>query len=96
MNNNELHRLFWSTDNDRINHILTRLNPKYLKGLHKRCLIEFSKKHEVTMYMNSEEYNNERFYRTTVEVKYDGCIFEASLSTLLNEINRRKNDNPTS
>lgn len=46
------------------------------------------------MYMNSEEYNNERFYRTTVEVKYDGCIFEVSLSTLLNEINRRKNDNP--
>jgi hypothetical protein len=94
MNNNELHRLFWSTDKDRINHILTRLNPKYLKGLHKRCLIEFGKKHEVTMYMNSEEYNNERFYRTTVEVKYDGCIFDASLSTLLNEINRRKNDNP--
>lgn len=95
MNNNELHRLLWSTDKDRINHILTRLNPKYLKGLHKRCLIEFGKKHEVTMYMNSEEYNNERFYRTTVEVKYDGCIFDVSLSTLLNEINRRKNDNPT-
>jgi len=95
MNNNELHRLLWFTDKDRINHILTRLNPKYLKGLHKRCLIEFGKKHEVTMYMNSEEYNNERFYRTTVEVKYDGCIFDVSLSTLLNEINRRKNDNPT-
>ena len=47
--NNELHRLFWSTDKDKINHILTRLNPKYLKGLHKRCLIEFGKKHEVTM-----------------------------------------------
>lgn len=29
------------------------------------------------------------------EVKYDGCIFDVSLSTLLNEINRRKNDNPT-
>lgn len=95
MNNNELHRLFWSTDKYRINHILTRLNPKYLKGLHKRCLIEFGKKHEVTMYMNSEEYNNERFYRTTVEVKYDGCIFDVSLSTLLKEINRRKNDKPT-
>ena len=94
MNNNELHRLFWSTDKDRINHILTRLNPKYLKGLHKRYLIEFGKKHEATMYMNSEEYNNERFYRTTVEVKYDGCIFDVSLSTLLNEINRRKKDNP--
>ena len=93
--NNELHRLFWSTDKDRINHILTRLNPKYLKGLHKRCLIEFGKKHEVTMYMNSEEYKKELFYGTKVEVKYDGCIFEVSLSTLLNEINRRKNDNPT-
>jgi len=93
--NNELHRLFWSTDKDRINHILTRLNPKYLKGLHKRCLIEFGKKYETTMYMNSEEYNNERLYKTKVEVKYDGCIFEASLSTLLKEINRRKNDNTT-
>lgn len=91
----ELHRLFWSTDRDKINHILTRINPKYLRGLHKRCLIEFGKKHEVTMYMNSEEYNNERFYRTTVEVKYDGCIFDVSLSTLLKEINRRKNDKPT-
>lgn len=92
MNNNELHRLFWSTDKDRINHILARLNPKYLKGLHKRCLIEFGKKYEVTMYMNSEEYKNERFYRTKVEVKYDGCIFEVSLSTLLKEINRRKHE----
>ena len=42
------------------------------------------------MYMNFEEYNNERFYRTKVEVKYDGCIFEVSLNTLLKEINRRK------
>ena len=31
--NNELHRLFWSTDRDKINHILTRINPKYLNGL---------------------------------------------------------------
>jgi hypothetical protein len=45
--------------------------------------------------MNSEEYKKELFYGTKVEVKYDGCIFEASLSTLLKEINRRKNDNPT-
>lgn len=88
----ELHRLFWSTDRDKINHILTRINPKYLRGLHTRCLIEFGKKHEVTMYMNSEEYKKELFYGTKVEVKYDGCIFEASLSTLLKEINRRKHE----
>ena len=42
------------------------------------------------MYMNSEEYKKELFYRTKVEVKYDGCIFEVSFSTLLKEINRRK------
>ena len=95
MNSSELHRLFWHTDKDRINHILTRINPKYLKGLHKRCLIEFGKKREVTMYMNSEEYNDERFYKTKVEVKYDGCIFEVSLSTLLKEINRRKDEHNT-
>jgi hypothetical protein len=59
--NNELNRLFWSTDRDKINHILTRLNPKYLNGLHKHCLIEFGKKHEVTMYMNSEEYKKNFF-----------------------------------
>lgn len=39
MKNNEveLKRLYWSTDKDKINHILSRLNPKYLIGLYKRC-----------------------------------------------------------
>ena len=91
MKNNkvELKRLYWSTDKDKINHILSRLNPKYLIGLYKRCNREIGKKGEVLRYLNSESFKEEILYNTPVEVKYDGCIFNVSLKTLFKEIGKR-------
>jgi hypothetical protein len=91
MKNNEveLKRLYWSTDKDQINHILSRLNPKYLIGLYKRCNRAISKKGEVLKYLNSESFKEEILYNTPVEVKYDGCIFNVSLKTLFKEIGKR-------
>lgn len=92
MKNNEveLKRLYWSTDKDKINHILSRLNPKYLIGLYKRCNKEIHKKVGVLQYMNSTDFKSEVLYNTPVEVKYDGCIFNVSLKTLFKEIGRRR------
>jgi hypothetical protein len=92
MKNNEveLKRLYWSTDRDKINHILSRLNPKYLIGLYKRCNREISKKEYTLRYLNSESFKEEILYNTPVEVKYDGCIFNVSLKTLFKEIGRRQ------
>ena len=40
--------------------------------------------------MNSTDFKAEVLYNTPVEVKYDGCIFNVSLKTLLKEINKRR------
>lgn len=89
MNTVELKRLYWSTDKEQINHIISRLNPKYLIGLYKRCNKEIHKKVAVLQYMNSTDFKAEVLYNTPVEVKYDGCIFNVSLKTLFKEINKR-------
>lgn len=78
-----LTRLYWKTDKERINTIIQHLNPKYLKGLYKR--FDTYNEEGYAMYLGD---GKAPFYNT-ITVKYDGCIFEASRKTLRKELVRR-------
>lgn len=77
----DLTRLYWNTDKERLQHIMTRINNKYLVGLYER------------MGGISDEgypnYDDEERMPNTITVKYDGCIFSASRKQLRKELVRR-------
>lgn len=97
----ELKRLYWSEDKEQIMHILSRVNIKYLCALLReakyiqRELME-SPPYKGLNYWNANErdaFNQARedtYVGSKVMCKYDGCIFEVSLKTLKEEMNRRE------
>jgi hypothetical protein len=96
----ELKRLYWSTDKDRIKHILSRVNIKYLYGLlNKLKDIQHHKiydpiEDDIDYYdkVDFQEVNKINYVTSKVVCKYDGCIFEVSLKTIKDELKRRSEE----
>lgn len=81
----EYKRLYWSTDKEKINEILQHMNVKYLVGIYER----YKRYTDEGIPHNLEDYENPENYRYQEEVKYDGCIFNASKKTIRKELIRR-------
>lgn len=70
-------RLYWSSDKDRIKHILSRVNVKYLKGLIRQFTATFDEWYGIS----SDDLR--------VFLRYDGCQFTVSHKTIIKELYRR-------
>lgn len=71
-------RLYWSKDKDRINHILSRVNVKYLKGLMRRfSTVIFDEWYGIS----TDDFR--------VFLRYDGYQFTVSHKTIVKELYRR-------
>ena len=71
-------RLYWSKDKDRIKHILSRVNVKYLKGVMRRfATATFDEWYGIST-------NDFRVF-----LRYDGCQFTVSHKTIIKELYRR-------
>ena len=71
-------RLYWSSDKDRIKHILSRVNVKYLKGLMQRLTTA-----------TFDEWYGISSDDMRVFLRYDGCQFTVSHKTIVKELYRR-------
>lgn len=88
-NKQELTRLYFKTDKERIKNILSRVNIKYLVNLYRKAYVQQSRSVEDDG-TYSEEFLQQTYVETCQEVKYDGCIFNASLKTIKDELKRRE------
>ena len=89
----KLTRLYFKDNKKKILEIMHHINPKYLIGLWRNV----RKKQIMAGYNNEcigDYYNEDEWKKTYVDVKvpvkYDGYIFYASVKTIKEEINRRK------
>ena len=73
-------RLYWSTDKEKIKHILSRVNVKYLRGLIRKFIIS-----DYDWY--DYEYS---LANTYVFLRYDGYQFLVNRKTIIKELYRRE------
>ena len=73
-------RLYWSTDKERIKHILSKVNVKYLCGLIRKFIIS-----DYDWY--DYEYSLTNIY---MFLRYDGCQFLVNRKTIIKELYRRE------
>jgi hypothetical protein len=71
-------RLYWSSDKDRIKHILSRVNVKYFKGLMRRFTTA-----------TFDEWYGISSDDMRVFLRYDGYQFTVSHKTIIKELYRR-------
>lgn len=70
-------RLYWNTDKEKIKHILSRVNVKYLRGLIRRFMIPYNDRDTIAR-------NDLRLF-----IRYDGYQFTVSEKTIIKELYRR-------
>lgn len=70
-------RLYWNTDKDKIEKILSRVNVKYLRGLIRQYTYPFD-------YFYDTSPKDLRLF-----IRYDGCQFTVSRDTIIKELYRR-------
>lgn len=72
-------RLYWSTDKEKIKHILSRVNVKYLHGLMRQLFVEDLDwfEHEYSM------------HNIVIFLRYDGYQFLVNEKTVIKELYRR-------
>ena len=73
-------RLYWSTDKERIKHILSRVNVKYLRGLVRIFII------------NDYDWYDYVYSLTNIYMflRYDGYQFLVNRKTIIKELYRRE------
>jgi hypothetical protein len=72
-------RLYWSTDKEKIKHILSRVNIKYLRGLIRKLIIS---DYDWCDYVSS-------LTNICIFLRYDGCQFLVNRKTIIKELYRR-------
>ena len=72
-------RLYWSTDKEKIKHILSRVNVKYLRGLIRKFIIS---DYDWCDYVSS-------LTNICIFLRYDGCQFLVNRKTIIKELYRR-------
>ena len=72
-------RLYWSTDKEKIKHILSRVNVKYLRGLIRQFIIS---DYDWCDYVSS-------LTNICIFLRYDGCQFLVNRKTIIKELYRR-------
>ena len=72
-------RLYWSTDKEKIKHILSRVNVKYLRGLIRQLIVKDFDWFEY-------EYS---MHNIVIFLRYDGCQFLVNRKTIIKELYRR-------
>ena len=70
-------RLYWSIDKEKIKHILSRVNVKYLRGLIRQFILLYDDWDIIT----TEDLR--------IFIRYDGCQFTVSEKTIIKELYRR-------
>ncbi len=72
-------RLYWSTDKEKIKHILSRVNVKYLRGLIRKFII------------SDYDWYDYKYSLTNICIflRYDGCQFLVNRETVIKELYRR-------
>lgn len=70
-------RLYWSTDKEKIKHILSRVDVKYLRGLIRRFILPYNNRDTIAV-------KDLRLF-----IRYDGYQFTVSESTIVKELYRR-------
>lgn len=70
-------RLYWSIDKEKIKHILSRVNVKYLRGLIRRFILPYDDWDIIT----TEDLR--------IFIRYDGYQFTVSEKTIIKELYRR-------
>lgn len=70
-------RLYWCTDKERIKHILSRVNVKYLRGLIRRFILPY------------DDWDIIDVKDLRLFIRYDGCQFMVSEKTVIKELYRR-------
>ena len=70
-------RLYWNTDKDKIKHILSRVNVKYLKGLIRRFILPHN------------DWDTIAVKDLRLFIRYDGYQFTVSEKTIIKELYRR-------
>ena len=70
-------RLYWSTDKEKIKHILSRVNVKYLRGLIRQFILPYS------------DYDTIAVKDLRLFIRYDGYQFTVSEKTVIKELYRR-------
>ena len=88
-NKQELTRLYFRTDKERIKNILNRINIKYLINLYRKACVQQSRSIANDRSL-SDEFIQQSYVETYQEVKYDGCVFNVSLKTIKDELKRRE------
>ena len=72
-------RLYWSTDKEKIKHILSRVNVKYLRGLIRQFFVEDADWFDYEYSMNN----------IVIFLRYDGYQFLVNEKTVIKELCRR-------
>ena len=70
-------RLYWSIDKEKIKHILSRVNVKYLRGLIRQFILPYDDWDIIT----TEDLR--------IFIRYDGYQFTVSEKTIIKELYRR-------
>ena len=70
-------RLYWNTDKEKIKHILSRVNVKYLKGLIRQFILPHN------------DYDTIALKDLRLFIRYDGYQFTVSEKTIIKELYRR-------
>lgn len=70
-------RLYWSTDKEKIKHILSRVNVKYLRGLIRQFIIP------------DNDWDTIAAKDLRLFIRYDGYQFTVSKKTVIKELYRR-------
>ena len=73
-------RLYWSTDKEKIKHILSRVNVKYLRGLIRKFIIS---DYDWCDYVSS-------LTNICIFLRYDGYQFLVNRKTIIKELYRRE------
>lgn len=73
-------RLYWSTDKEKIKHILSRVNVKYLRGLIRKFIIS-----DYDWYDYAYSLTN-----ICAFLRYDGYQFIVNRKTIIKELYRRE------
>lgn len=70
-------RLYWNKDKEKIEHILSRVNVKYLRGLIRRFILPYN------------DWDTIAVKDLRLFIRYDGCQFTVSEKTIIKELYRR-------
>ena len=73
-------RLYWNTDKEKIKHILSRVNVKYLRGLIRQFIIPYN------------DWDTIAAKDLRLFIRYDGYQFTVSEKTVIKELYRRENN----